>query len=387
MGKEAKKLTQTSIRFFKRNFDFILKFGERADRFKTSCCSFSGDEQGTIDFNSWLALEGNPGHVTKAALKIYEFYNSLPRVWQLFMTTYVENWSFNALTILTELNLKVLDVFFWGAELLRKQRKHRKKKETKEELTLLVNASKGIRKVYNSQPLEIADWVYIYSVTRVERSRFDSVRSLAIEIAKTSNREVYLEDAIAALNEFGYNTSAIDTVKEKAPPTEKKLYTQSDRDRAVEEATLTLKQELAQKDAELQILKEQNEALKEKEVEIAEKEKQIEWLKKLLEDAQKSMTSQTPSTSNSLKIEDLSPIVAPPDSLFHPTKEPLEIGKPSLEIAIAAREITNPLAHTGKCYEMDDWRKRKNDSHPLSKGFGNTRSLSTSATVKGFGRR
>jgi hypothetical protein len=335
---EALKLKQTSIRFFKRNFDFILKFGESADRFRANCCSFSGDEQGTIDFNSWLSFEGEPGHVTKAALKIYEFYNSLPRVWQLFIRTYVENWSFSALTILAELNVKVLDVFFWGAEEIRKQRKHRKKKETKEALSILVSASKGVRKVYNNQPLEIADWVYIFAVTRVERSRFDSVRSLGIEMATSQGREVYLEDAIAALKEFGYNTSAIVGVKEKTPPTEKKVYTESELEKArleavakYEEDLALARAELAAKNAQLEQLNQQlqsaatsTELLAQKETEITEQKAQIEWLKKLLDEARQEKTpssqtisplrkdlgvvSQTPNLS--LKIDDLA-VVSP----------------------------------------------------------------------------
>jgi hypothetical protein len=408
LGAIALKLKKKSVHYLRRNFDFILKFGAQADEFRTSCCQFSGGEQGTIDFNSWLSQEGEPGHVTKAALKIYEFYNSLPRVWQLFIITYVENWSFSALTLLAELNLKVLDVFFWGAEGIRKHRKHRKKKETKEALSILVSASKGVRKVYNNQPLEIADWVYIFAVTSVERERFDEVYSLATQIATSFEREVWLDDAIAALKEFGYNTSAISVVKEKTPPTQKKVYTESDLEKArleavakYEEDLAIARAELAVKNAQLEQLNQQlqsaatsTELLAQKEAEITEQKAQIEWLRKLLDEARQEKTP-SPSTISSLR-KDLGVVPQTPnlslkidDFSVIPSTDP---------IATILRDSTPPpidiASYQKSAVYQNDWDSKKyqlslvtarNEQTALTSRQNNARS-STFSVKKGFGR-
>ncbi|NJM90260.1 MAG: hypothetical protein HC847_27115 [Hydrococcus sp. RU_2_2] len=131
LGAIAKKLNKKSVHYLRRNLDFLIKHGGEADAFLSSCCSQSGDKQGKADFNSWLAIEGQPGYVTHAALKIYEWHCSIDCFWQRFVRMYVKDWSFNALTVLSELNSEILPLFFWGAELLREQRKNRKRKKPK----------------------------------------------------------------------------------------------------------------------------------------------------------------------------------------------------------------------------------------------------------------
>jgi hypothetical protein len=318
----------------------------------------------------------------------------------------VKDWSFNALTILSELNREILPLFFWGAELLRQQRKNRKKKETKEELTVIAKSCQGVRKVYNSQPLEIADWVYIYSVTRVERAHFDEVRSLATARARSQNRELWLEDALAALNEFGYNTSTIEVGKEKAPQPPKKVYTESELEQAKEEARreaiasyeekLAIKEaELAAANAQLEQVTQQlqtattsaasslNNSIDELMAQIAKKDKEIEWLNKRLDAALQNPPAPQNPTNSKFKIDDLA--VAPPtdpiSTIFRDSTPP-----PPIDIA----------SYQKSAIIQSDWERQKfqlslvtNQSERKAKTarYNNVRQPSTQTVTKGFGRR
>jgi hypothetical protein len=424
LGTIAKKLNKKSVHYLRRNLDFLIKHGGEADAFLSSCCSQSGDKQGKADFNSWLALSGQPGYVTRAALKIYQWHCSLDRFWQRFVRMYVSDWSFNALTILSELNREILPLFFWGAELLREQRKKRKKKETKEELTVIAKACQGVRKVYNNQPLEIADWVYIYAMTCVERARFDVIRALATQIANSQNREVWLEDALASLSQLGYNTSAIDAgVKEKTPPAQKKVYTEADlekerekarlealaayeekleqaKEKARREALATYEEKLAQKEAELAAAFAQleqvtqqlqtattsaasslNNSIEELMAQIAAKDQEIEWLKKRLDCAlQNPPAPQTPTNSN-LKIDALA-VVSPTDpisTIFRDSTPP-----PPIELANYQKSAVYQNDWDSKKYQLSLVTARHEQTAKSSR-HDNARKTSTLPPKKGFG--
>jgi hypothetical protein len=266
----------------------------------------------------------------------------------------------------------------------------------------------GIRpeSLSENQPLAWADWTYIFAVASLANDRFDQVRLAASQLAKTKGREeVWLEDALAALKQFGYNTSAIEVVKEKTPQPQKKVYTEAELEQAKEEARLealaSYEEKLAIKEAELAAANAQleqvtqqlqtatisaasslNNSIDELMAQIAKKDKEIEWLNKRLDAALQNPPAPQNPTNSKLKIDDLAvaPPIEPISTIFRDSTPP-----PPIDIASYPKSAVARNDWDSKKYQLSLVTARHEQTAKSSR-HDNARKTSTFAVKKGFGR-
>jgi hypothetical protein len=252
LGAEAKGINLQSVRFLRRNLEEILRIGKRAYSLEQSVCALPGKEGPEVEVRCWLMEEGEPGRVTRFALAFYKWFSQQTVHWQRFIKIFAKPWSFSSLEILLKLSnedSKILDLFFWGAEQVKLNRKHRKIEVTAEALKAIAKSCKGIRKLPKHQGLEIADWVYIFWLAQVEKERFNEVQNAARAISVLANREeAILEDALAALDDLGYDTFGLKRAKNVEKPVKEKVFTETQFNHRVQELEASYQVQLIAKD-------------------------------------------------------------------------------------------------------------------------------------------